>query len=137
MSSQSPRYTKAVLAVLLGAVVGAIVIGPATGWTYEFLYGPQGLRSLLFVIIGGSVGAFIGGAGASWIAFRHDDRRARAAGALTVLLAGPALFFVLWSVLEPLELDFLPPQLALAVSLVIVAVAGRWLAIKRSDTGGP
>lgn len=82
------------------------------------------------MLLGAAAGAFVGGGVALWSAFRPEGRSSKTVTALTVALGGPMMFAALWSVLEPLEVDLLAPQLVLGVAIASTAVAGRCFATR-------
>ena len=124
--------------MLIGGVAGVVVVGGLTAWLLQaFGSRDAGLEGLLHVLLGAALGSFVGGGAALWIAFRHENRSSRVVTVLAVVLGGPLLFFPAWEVLAPVPYDVLSPQLVLAVSLVITAVAGRWISSRWAPPSGP
>ena len=123
---------------MIGGLVGVVAFGGLTGWLLQAFGAPDaGFRGLLYVLVGAALGSFVGGGAALWVAFRHEDRSSRLVTVLSVVLGGPTLFFPAWEILAPVPYDVLSPQLTLAVSLVVTAVAGRWVSSRETPPSGP
>ncbi len=128
------RIGRALGASTAGAVAGSLIGGPLAGWIAQGVEG-NGWSALTAVLVGAALGAAACAGVAQWIAFRDESRRSRRTSALVTGIGTLLVTPVALAVLQPLELDWLPPQFVLIVVLLAATVAGRVLARRGPPTG--
>lgn len=128
MQNSELRPARAVVATLLGGVIGAFGIGYVTGWLAEATRAATGLAAVGIAVVAGGLGALVGAGTALWLAFRDEPGRERLVTVVTMLGAGLALFAVLQGGLANLDPSLSLPPVHLAFGLAGGAVIGRVLA---------
>ncbi|MBY5163024.1 CPP1-like family protein [Salsipaludibacter albus] len=122
------RFGRALGASTAGAVAGSLLGGPLVGWIAEGIEGSGGWSALAAVLVGAALGVAVCASIAQWIAFADEYRRARRISALVTSLGTIAAFPLVLVAVEPLQLDWLPPPLLLAMTLLVATIVGRVLA---------
>lgn len=125
---------RTVLAALVGGTIGALALGFATGQIIASIADDAsgGLVALAGATLAAGAGTFLGGAAALVVAFRDEPVRARVVTAATTVVLGPVLAVALALGGDQVAPSLVrPPILPLAVAVVLSAIAGRWLAVRR------